>query len=305
MRAGPLTCAGMLAALCALGQGARADLLPVVNGSFESPATTFVAQAATGWTLGGPPESAVSGVFSNNSTAPGDPAHFTNAVGDQLAFIGTQSGNEMTQTIPGAYFESGSRYTLSAGIAVSNTLMPPPTDAVRIALFYLDTSQNRQIVASTDIVNSPENALSTNLVKYFTAATPVLREDDPALGMPINIELTTIGASGRYFDLENVTVDQQAYAVASESLVIDYPQAGGPVVQTPEPRWIIVAGLGVLFLRGAQRESRPLAKSVMNYHRARGYPRSSGQRSAKVMSMPRRAYAPGDCEFAGGRECVE
>jgi hypothetical protein len=210
----------------------------------------------------------------------------------------------MTQMIPGAFFESGSHYTLSAGIAVSNTLMPRPTDAVRIALYYLDASQNRRIAASTDILNSPENALSTHLVKYFTAATPVLSEDDPAIGMPINIELTTIGASGRYFDLENVTVDQQAYAVASESLVIDYPQAGGPVVQTPEPQWIIAAGLGILYLRGAQRETRPPAKSFINHNRARGCPRSSGLRGANVILTSRGPCAPDDSNF-GGRECVE
>src|SRR5262245_38389804 len=94
----------------------RADLLPVVNGSFESPATGFVTTTVDDWTIDGPPNSRIVGIFTNNSTPVGSPAHITNAIGTQLIFLGTESGNEITQSIPGSFFEAGSAYVLSTGI---------------------------------------------------------------------------------------------------------------------------------------------------------------------------------------------
>lgn len=267
-------CAPLLFALAASCAAARAELLPVVNGSFESPSTTFVTQSATGWTLGGPPESAISGVFNNNSTQPGDPAHLTNAVGDQLAFIGTETGNEMTQFIPSAVFEPATQYTLRVGIALSNTLMPHPTDAVHLALYYVDSADQRHTVASTDIVNSPENALKTNLVQYFTAQSAVLFPDDAAMGKSIGIQLSTIGISGRYFDLENVTVDAELFVARCPSVVVDYPAPVIPLVQTPEPGFIVPAGLVTVAILVRRRSTNSI--------RFRGCPQCAGNEKQTI-----------------------
>lgn len=274
MRVNQGICVSLFFALVATCVPAQAELLPVVNGSFESPSTTFVTQAATGWALGGPPESAVSGVFNNNSTSSGDPAHLTNAVGDQLAFIGTETGNEMTQFIPGTVFETATQYTLSVGIALSNTLMPHPNDAVHIALYYVNAADKRHSVASSDIVNSPDNALKTNLVQYFTAQSPVLFPDDSAVGKPIGIELSTVGASGRYFDLENLTVDAQLCVARCPSFVVDYPAPPIPAVPTPEPGFILPASLTLLAVLIRRETTNPI--------RFRGCPQCADNERRKI-----------------------
>ncbi len=236
----------ILLGMMALASTALADLLPVANGSFESPATTFVTTTVTGWTFAGPPETGVAGIFTNNSTAPDSPAHIQNPDGTQLAFIGTQTGNELTQILPANAFEAGKQYVLSVGIATSYTVTPLPTDAVRIALYYSSAGQ-RQIVASTHVFNDAQSNLSSNLVKYFTARSPIFRAGDPAIGQPIGIELTTLGASGHYYDLENVTLESQLAVSASEQLVVDFPEAAASLSVVPEPA-ALSGGLMVLAL---------------------------------------------------------
>jgi len=232
---------------------ALADFLPVVNGSFESPTTTFVSTTITGWTFDGPPDTGVAGVFTNNSTAPDSPAHIQNAVGSQLAFISTETGNELTQIIPLASFEPGKQYILSVGIVTSYTLPPLATDALRFALYYPDAAGHRHFVASKDIFNNAENDLSSSIVKYFTARSGIIGENDPAVGQPIGIELTTIGASGHYLDMENVTVEAQDAVSAAEQLVTDFPEKMPSIAATPEPGLLSLMGLLVLVLMSGRR----------------------------------------------------
>ena len=188
-----------------IASSGSAAILPIVNGSFESPQTAFATTSAAGWTITGPLDTGVAGVFSNNSTPEGDPAHFSNADGTQLAFIGSQTGNAFTQTLTSNY-EPGNTYTLTVGVAKSLSLPPAATDVVRMALLYLDNANSPQTLASVDVANSPGNALSANLLKYFSAQSIPLLEGHPAAGRPIVVSLSTVGNLGGYFDLDNVVV---------------------------------------------------------------------------------------------------
>jgi hypothetical protein len=183
---------------------ASAAQVPVVNPSFESPATPFADPSATGWTLGGPPEILLAGVFNNNSTSPGDLTHYTNQDGDQLAFVGT--GSEFSQVLA-TNFQAGQKYTLGVGVGVSPAFgLPLATDALRLALFYTDDAGDRHLVASKDVFNNTENALSTNLLKFFETETPLLAAGDPAVGRPIGVLLAGAGQPVTIFDMDAVTL---------------------------------------------------------------------------------------------------
>jgi DNA-binding transcriptional ArsR family regulator len=187
---------------------ARGSPLKIVNASFEQPRTQFVATNVTGWTIVGPPDTGVAGVFNNDSTASGSPARIDNVDGKQLAFISTESGNELSQAIA-AKFEAGWAYELNVGIALSFALPPRATDCLRIALFH-GTGAGRRIVAQRDVVNSAMSGLSASALKFFSAATPVLVAGDPAIGQKIGILIAAMGQIGGYFNLDGVTLYKRA-----------------------------------------------------------------------------------------------
>ena len=197
-----------IAAVSILGCTAIAGSLPLVNGSFESPQTTFATPTIDGWVTDGPildPQfgfNPFTGVFLN--TAPAEPDHITNVDQDQIAFIGTQTGNEIVQVISGTPFQPG-EYTLTAGVAISLGASPAATDALRLALFYEDDAGARQIVASTDILNDAATGLSANLLKTFDTSA-VLDLSSPAIGRDVGVLITTIGQPDGFFDIDAVSV---------------------------------------------------------------------------------------------------
>lgn len=188
----------------------HAGFLPVENGSFELPETEFATPAISGWTTDGPildPDfgfNPFTGVFLN--TAPAEPDHIDNVDGDQVAFIGSQTGNEIVQLIPGSNFAPG-EYNLSLGVAISLGAPPAETDLLRIGLFYMDDGGLRQLIASTDIANDIGNALSPNTLSYFSANSGPLAPEHPAIGRSVGILLTTVGNYGGFFDMDDVSVN--------------------------------------------------------------------------------------------------
>lgn len=193
------------------GSAAGAVLLPVANASFELPETVFALPFVADWATNGPiidPNTQLNlyaGVFLN--TDPNEPDHIGNADGLQLCFIGTQTGNEIVQLLAGTVFQAGGQYSLRVGVAQSFSSPPAQTDVLRIALFYLDDGNGRQIVASSDISNDPETGLSPNTIQYFSADSALLSSDHPAVGRTVGILLTTLGELGGFFDMDDVTVE--------------------------------------------------------------------------------------------------
>src|SRR2546423_9249102 len=102
-------CAAAVWMLCA--GNVNAAPISIANPSFESPETTFASPGATDWATDGPVKDPVfgfnpnTGVFRNPDAGP-DPTtsgRIDNADGLQLAYIGSQTGNEFSQLLPAGY----------------------------------------------------------------------------------------------------------------------------------------------------------------------------------------------------------
>lgn len=203
----------------------NAQSLTVRNPSFESPTVTFEEQARPGadeWTTNGPvlqgginPNT---GIFPNSPQ--GQPGHIDNVDQNQVAYIGTQSGNEFAQalwadqgkTIPTTY-EAGKAYSLVVAVAKSLFFPPAPStanptglDALRLELFYLDASSVRQPVALLDVANNAASGLRDDHLIDFTAGSPLLALADAAVGKQVQVLVTTVGEAGGFFDFDNVRV---------------------------------------------------------------------------------------------------
>lgn len=217
---------GVGSLLAAAAGRALAAPLPVENGSFERPPTTFVTQSAVGWTITVPPETGTAGVFSNDTTAVGAANHFTNQDGTQLAFTSTESGHEFRQPLAGTTFAADTRYVMRVGVAIS-TFSPAADEALMIALYRTDGGQ-RLDVASTLVFNDAATGLSTNRLKYFTAEATI-DPGDPAVGQPVGIRLAAVGrAGGRYFDFDDVSVSAEPVPEPSTAAAVGL--AGGSLL---------------------------------------------------------------------------
>jgi len=75
--------------------------------------------------------------------------------------------NEMTQALD-TNLEAGKAYRLSAAVAHSYGYAPAPTDAVQIAMYYLDDADQRQMIRSRTIFNDTAAALSATHFNDFS-----------------------------------------------------------------------------------------------------------------------------------------
>jgi hypothetical protein len=226
---------------------AAAAPITVSNNSFESPTVTLAQVASPfvdNWVTDGPSKQEFppgSGFFVNVGTGifPNTPAasadHIDNVDGNQAAFIQSLTSNEFTQVL-GSSFAAGQSYTLTTSVAHSFGSPPAATDEVRLALYYVGADTQRHIVAQRDVFNDAATGLSANHFFDFTTTSPVLDASDPAVGQPIGVLLTTIGAVGGFFDLDNVRVDA-----------------------VPEPGAAAVIGAGALAGSLLRRRRRPNA----------------------------------------------
>lgn len=213
MRFGRNFAAGLLLVLSICGT-AGATVIPILNPSFELPTVTLAQVASPfvdNWVSDGPSKLEFppgSGFFVNTNvgifpnTPSSSPDSIDNVDALQAAFMGAQTGNELTQALT-TNFQAGQTYTLTVAVAHSFGQPPDSTAAVRLALYYLDGTQ-RKLVASRDVFNGATTALSANHLLDFSAVSPTLLPSDPAVGQPIHVLLTTNGPVGGFFDLDNV-----------------------------------------------------------------------------------------------------
>ena len=175
--------------------------IPIENGSFESPAIDLSLNpfgawpAIDGWTetdldtLG----SQNTGVFVNSPADSND--HIVNADGAQLAFLGSEAGNGLSQEL-GSMYQAGASYRLTVGVAVSSRFPPAMgegADELELALYYMDGNE------PTDIVTTPVTAtglLSTEL-QIFSLELPAVSADAAWAGRPMGVAIrATVSVCG-------------------------------------------------------------------------------------------------------------
>jgi hypothetical protein len=200
--------------------------IPIENASFEAPvvdpngfpAVPFVDQ----WTeidldtL----SSSNTGVFAN--TPVGSHDHVVNADGNQLAFLGSQTGNALEQNLNATY-KTGYNYRLTVAVSVS-LLFPPsgvePVDALKLVLFYRDGNDVTDIVSRTIEATGQS---STQLMD-FSLYLPKVQSGDAWAGKAIGVALRAVGMPGGFWDLDNVRlIESLPVAIPIENASFEAP----------------------------------------------------------------------------------
>lgn len=215
------------------------ELIPVPNGSFESPPTPFVDIAITGWEKTPKPfwfdESQgflwaqLTGAFVNPAVTNAE--HTPNMHGSQAIWlfavpeVGLRMdryardlmGQPPTPTFD-TVFEVGQAYELTVAVFGGGGAMTNGA-SMRIGLYYLDEATNRVPVASTSIAYT--NEVFVRYFQDYTVRVPTVKPTDPWAGRPLGIELmstTGFDKQGGFFDIDDVrlAVIQEPQAVAAQ-----------------------------------------------------------------------------------------
>ena len=208
---------------CSIG----AAIIPVPNGSFESPTTAFVdlnidlwqKSPKPGWYVeaGGFLWTQLTGTFKN--TPPGNYDHIDNCDGDQAIWLFAVPEAGLFQDYDSvdwndaapshqfdARFEVGKTYRLTVGVIAGGGGMSNLASA-EISLYYRDAASNRVTVAAAGITNtSTVFSNRTQFVDYSVEARSV-RPGDPWANRSIGLQLrSTVGIElqGGYWDFDNV-----------------------------------------------------------------------------------------------------
>jgi urease beta subunit len=162
------------------------------------------------------------GVFIN--TPEGNEDHMNNVDGNQLVFLGSQTGNGLEQDL-GASYSTGCTYRLTVGVGTSMRFPPSmnePVDYLELAFYYRDGNEPVDIVE----VFIPATGLSSRNLRDFSIYLPHVQEDDDWVGKPIGIAMRSVGAAGGYWDLDNVRLEE----FLSASLFIENASFESPEV---------------------------------------------------------------------------
>ena len=202
--------------------------IPIVNSSFESPVVDPTGFSAVpivdGWTeIDLDTEtSANTGVFAN--PAEGSPGRLVNADGNQLAFLGTQTGNALEQDLLDAY-RTGCDYRLTAAVGVSGMFPPStaePADTLELVLYYRDGDQIVDAATQT----AAAAGLSSTELKDFSLRLPTVQSQDAYAGKTIGVALRASGMAGGFWDIDNVRLTESSPA----SVQIENPSFETPIV---------------------------------------------------------------------------
>ena len=202
--------------------------IPLLNGSFESPAVAFVSTEIDSWQKSSKPAwyeegdgflwSQLTGLFKNTSSGSFD--HIDNCDGNQAMWLFAVPEVGLTQeltpekpaeeqlsdqSIRGLY-ATGHRYVLTAGVMGMGGGMSNGV-TLELGLFYRTETGSRGLVASTTITNSPAIFSNRTHLVSFEVRTPVVKPEDAWANRPIGISLmSTVGfeLQGGYWDLDNL-----------------------------------------------------------------------------------------------------
>ena len=205
---------------------AQSALIPIENASFEAPFVDpngFPAvPLVEAWTEIDVDTLASSntGVFAN--TPAGNDDHVINADGNQLAFLGSESGNALEQDLNTIY-KAGCEYRLTVGVSISMRFPPSgiePVDNLELVLFYRDSND------VVDIASKKIEAvgLSSTELTDFSLQLPTVETGDAWAGKTIGIALRSDGMPGGFWDLDNVRLDEsQPVSIKIENASFEAP----------------------------------------------------------------------------------
>jgi hypothetical protein len=197
--------------------------IPIENASFEAPAVDPNGFGAVplveGWT-----EIDIDALFSTNTgvfanTDPNSFDHIVNADGNQLAFLGSQTGNALQQNLDTVY-KAGCEYKLTVGVSISSRFPPSnfePVDTLELVFYYRDVNDVVDIAHQT--VEATDQ--SYKQLQDFLLELPTVQAGDAWEGMNIGIALRAAGQAGGFWDLDNVRLieavpDQDAELTVKE-----------------------------------------------------------------------------------------
>jgi hypothetical protein len=159
-------------------------------------------------------------VFAN--TPAGNDDHVVNADGNQLAFLGSESGNAFEQELNATY-KAGCEYRLTVGVSISMRFPPSgiePVDSLELVLFYRDSNDVVDIASKTvDAVS-----LSSTELIDFSLQLPTVATGDAWAGKGIGVALRAVGMAGGFWDLDNVRlVESQPVSIKIENASFEAP----------------------------------------------------------------------------------
>jgi len=222
----------------------RAGTIVVPNGSFETPATTFVDTHIDSWQKapkpawyvegGGFTWDQLTGVFAN--TAPTSPDHIDNCDGNQamwmfavpeVGLFQDYNSIDWAHTTPphdfNAVFEPGKSYHLTVGVIGGGGGMLPGA-SLEVSLYYRDGASNIVTVATTRITNSPATFSNTTHLVDFQVDVPAVKIGDAWAGQNIGIRMVSTVSSnleGGYWDLDNVRLMSVIEPVWTSAVQVD------------------------------------------------------------------------------------
>jgi hypothetical protein len=198
--------------------GLRGAMIPIPNGSFESPGVPDVSPYATpnidDWQKAAAPswwlgygytaeqwyESA--GIFLNVPFAP-----VANVDGNQVAFLFATQGVELYQDLT-VSFQAGQSYHLTGWFQGGGYGMPLGT-TLEMRLYYRDptinSGDNRVSPAGWAAVVSNTNATGTlSSLSEYELDIPAVQATDPWAGLDIGVQIISTSNNGGYWDLDNI-----------------------------------------------------------------------------------------------------
>jgi hypothetical protein len=203
--------------------GFSTETIPVPNGSFESPTTTYASPFMDSWQKSAKPDwydeqsgaflwSQLTGEFKNQP--PNTPSYIDNCDGAQGAwmFVIPEVGIFQDYDFPtnhafNATYEVGKSYDLALGIiGTGGNMMVGAT--FELSLYYRDNASNMTVLAATSVTNLPTVFSNNTHFIVFHATSTYVRASDPWAGQHIGVRLlstiTDTNLEGGYWDMDNV-----------------------------------------------------------------------------------------------------
>jgi hypothetical protein len=214
------------------------ETIPVPNGSFESPSTTYATPFMDAWQKTARPVwytdidetnfswANLTGQFKN--LPPGAPSYIDNCDGAQAAwlFVVPEVGIFEDYDYPtnhafNAIYEIGKSYHFAVGIIGTGGNMTVGA-TFEFALYYRDAASNMVVVAAKSVTNSPTVFSNNTHFIDFHVDSGFIKPGDPWAGQHIGVRLlssiTDTNLEGGYWDLDNVRLTASGAPTLSNPL---------------------------------------------------------------------------------------